>query len=94
LARASNNLYTPTVPTGVTATLTGANSVSATVDLNVSNGTTLLNSGNFAFNNLAAYQFNVVDIGLPYFYGRHMFYGIAGKSSSGGVGPYVAYVSS
>jgi hypothetical protein len=40
-------------------------------------------------------MFNALDIGMPFFYGRHMYYGISGQpASSAGAGPYVAYVSS
>ena len=95
LSKASNGFYTPAAPTGMTAVFTAANSATATVKFNVSNGVTLINSGNYAFNNLGVALFNSIDIGMPFFYGRHMYYGISGQpASSAGAGPYVAYVSS
>ncbi|MBN3764297.1 DUF3443 family protein [Burkholderia sp. Ac-20365] len=95
LSKATNGLYTPAAPTGMTAVFTAANAATATVKFNVSNGVTLLNSGNYAFNNLGVALFNSIDIGMPFFYGRHMYYGISGQpASSAGSGPYVAYVSS
>ncbi|MEM5343491.1 DUF3443 domain-containing protein [Paraburkholderia azotifigens] len=95
LSKASNGFYTPAAPTGLTAVFTAASSAKATIQFNVSNGVTLLNSGNYAFNNLGVAMFNALDIGMPYFYGRHMYYGISGMSAAAGVvGPYVAYTSS
>ena len=35
------------------------------------------------------------DMGMPFFYGRHVYYGISGAASANGVtGPYVAFTSS
>ncbi|WP_109476597.1 DUF3443 family protein [Paraburkholderia sp. C35] len=95
LSKASNGFYTPAAPTGMSALFTATNAATTTVKFNVANGVTLINSGNYAFNNLGVALFNAIDIGMPFFYGRHMFYGISGQSgSSAGSGPYVAYVSS
>lgn len=74
--------------------VTGLNAASVTVPFSIANGTSLFNSGNFAFNNLGFSQPGTFDFGLPFFYGRHVYYGIGGTSSPSGKGPYVAYVSS
>jgi Protein of unknown function (DUF3443) len=67
----------------------------ATIDFNVANANTLFASGNYAFNDMASYMTGIFDMGIPFFYGRHVYFGITGTTSSGGgVGPYVAITSS
>lgn len=92
----SNGFFDPLSPIGRTMTLVAANSATTTAQFNVANATALFSSGNFAFNNLAAPLFSgYVDLGIPFYYGRHIYHGIAGKTSvGGGTGPYVAYTSS
>lgn len=91
----TNGFFIPASATGLTATLVGANSATALVQFNVGNANTLFASGNFAFNNLAATGVGSVDLGIPFYYGRHVYHGIVGKpSTGGGTGPYVAYTSS
>ena len=95
LSKSTAGYYTPAAPAGMQAVFTGANSAMTTVQFNVGNGATLINSGNYAFNNLGAAMAGSVDIGLPFFYGRHMYYHISGQpSSETGTTPFVAYVSS
>lgn len=94
LPTTTNGFFTPASATGLTATLVAANSATALVQFNVGNANTLFSSGNFAFNNLAATGAGF-DLGIPFYYGRHVYHGIVGKSSTGGgTGPYVAYTSS
>ncbi|MGF6239990.1 hypothetical protein P3T42_001739 [Paraburkholderia sp. GAS38] len=90
----NSSLYIPTATVGRTATLFTGNSGTATVGFNIANGFTLSASGNNAFNDLGAYSSGTLDFGLPFFYGRHVYYGFTGATSTGGgTGPYVAYVS-
>ncbi|MFM0666721.1 DUF3443 domain-containing protein [Paraburkholderia sediminicola] len=92
---ASSGYYIPAATVGRTSTLAGTNPASVTLGFNIANGATLSASGNNAFNNLGIYMTRQFDFGLPFFYGRHVYYGISGRASAGGgTGPYVAYVSS
>lgn len=91
----SSGYYIPAATVGRTSTLAGTNPASVTLGFNIANGATLVTSGNNAFNNLGIYLTRQFDFGLPFFYGRHVYYGISGRASTGGgTGPYVAYVSS
>jgi hypothetical protein len=94
---ATNGLrdFVPTLTLARSFAITGGNSVNATIDFNVANANSLFASGNYAFNNLASYLNASFDMGMPFFYGRHVYYGITGSASAGGgTGPYVAFTSS
>lgn len=87
--------YVPSTTLARSVAITGNNQTAATIDFNVANATTLFSSGNYAFNNMASYLTGNFDMGLPFFYGRHLYYGITGTSSTGGgTAPYVAFTSS
>lgn len=91
----SGNYYAPSSTLARSVSIAGSNLVTATVDFNVGNATTLFASGNYAFNDMAYDLPGQFDMGMPFFFGRHVYYGISGAASANGVtGPYVAFTSS
>jgi hypothetical protein len=87
--------YVPGTTLARSVSIAISNLVTATIDFNVANANTLFASGNYAFNDMASYMTGIFDMGIPFFYGRHVYFGITGTTSSGGgVGPYVAITSS
>ncbi|WEY42584.1 DUF3443 family protein [Paraburkholderia sp. SUR17] len=94
----SGSWYAPSTTLPLTASLTNssgnASATTTALNFNVANEIVLANTGNFAFNDIAGTASGMMDFGLPFFYGRHVYVGIVGKTSTGGgTGPYVAYVS-
>jgi hypothetical protein len=100
--------YCPPGPTNFLAVNSGPNPsgsgvpVSVNVPFYISNGAALLGSvlptgmnvPETAFNDLGAGGFfSAFDWGLPFFFGRTVFVGIDGQSSSAGTGPYMATLS-
>jgi hypothetical protein len=71
-------------------------SVSGVVSFTVSNADNLLNSNDAAFDDLGGTYdggsaYDGFDWGLPFFFGRTVYIGIDGTSSSLGSGAYTAY---
>ncbi|QGZ62682.1 DUF3443 domain-containing protein [Paraburkholderia acidisoli] len=96
LAQCGGNLGTffcPSTVQSFSAALTAKDGTKGTASFNVANAQSLLGSGNnYAANNLAG-QFGSVtslDLGLPFFYGRYVYYGVD-QTASGGKAPYVAF---
>ncbi len=90
-----NFLYCPTsnqtIPIVITAQ-SGTNGASASASFVVGNAGVLLDGNNAAVNDIAGPMSGLVDLGLPFFFGRNVYTGIAGKSISGvGTGPITAY---
>ncbi|WP_395061503.1 DUF3443 domain-containing protein [Paraburkholderia silvatlantica] len=86
--------YCPSSTQSFSAALASNNgATSGTATFNVANGNALLGSGaNYAANNLAG-QFGSsadLDLGLSFFYGRYVYYGMD-MTASGGKAPYVAF---
>jgi len=84
--------YCPSTIVSATATTLGANGATGTVAFRIANANTLVNSINWAFDDLAApFQPPPVAIawGLPFFFGRNVFVAIEGQSTPAGVGPYL-----
>lgn len=74
-------------------TLTGSNAAPASVSFAVDNAQTLVNTGNRALPTLAGpiKLAGWFDWGLPFFYGRSVFYGIDQTTSTLGIGPLMAF---
>ncbi|MCP3728272.1 DUF3443 domain-containing protein [Paraburkholderia sp. CNPSo 3272] len=86
--------YCPTSTQSFSAALVSNNgATTGTATFNVANANALLGSGaNYAANNLAG-QFGSsadLDLGLSFFYGRYVYYGMD-MSASGGKAPFVAF---
>lgn len=78
--------YCPAGMTGQSATNVGSDGITfGVVDFNIANAFGLFLSGNAAFSNLGADVGGgvIFDWGLPFFLGRKVFVGIAGKSIAG-----------
>ncbi|MFL9982349.1 DUF3443 family protein [Paraburkholderia sediminicola] len=87
----ASGYYIPTTTVGRTSTLVATSPASVSLGFNIANGAALNASGNYAFNSLGIYMSRQFDFGMPFFYGRHVYYK---ASTGGGTGPYVAYVLS
>lgn len=88
--------YRPATTQSRSATLLGAaNANSVAVSFDIENATTLFATRNTAFDNLGGPWGCVppskFDWGMPFFYGRQVFYAIDGRGTPAGVGPYVAF---
>jgi hypothetical protein len=88
-----SGFYCPSSAQTRTITLVGLNKTTANASIGIVSAATLFgNSSNYAFNNLAGQigGSSSFDLGLPFFYGRHVYYGID-RTLSGGQAPYVAF---
>ncbi|WP_176048933.1 DUF3443 family protein [Burkholderia sp. BCC1644] len=89
----NTEFYCPTPATSYSATLSGQNGASGTVTMPVSNADSLFsNSSTFAFNDIAGPfgSSSWLDIGMPHFYGKTIYFGMD-KTASGGAQPFVAF---
>jgi len=86
--------FCPSSPVNLTATNQGRNQASSVVNFQIANANDLGNSGNGVFDNLGGPDVNMsaeFDWGLPFFLGRTVYTGMAGRGSSLGTGPFWAY---
>ena len=89
-----SGFYCPTTTQSYLAALTLKNSVQGNVSFSAANAKTLVANGNYAYNNITGQiGGNLFDWGLPFFFGRSVYFGITGRSSNAGVGPYYAYTN-
>jgi hypothetical protein len=86
--------YCPSTVTSLSAIITGASgSPSNTVSFRVGNFSSLWNAANWVFDDVAGELGGTggFDWGLPFYFGRNVYIGFEGMSSSLGTGPYFAY---
>ena len=87
--------FCPTSTESLSVELMGENGASVTTGFEVGNAVDLLNDNPTAtaFPDIGVPNTDTesFDAGLPFFYGRNVFTAIAGASTPGGTGPYVAY---
>jgi hypothetical protein len=91
---ASTGFYCPRPSVNLSATLVGANGVaSPEILFSVDNATDLFADGvNHVLPTLAGdIGPSTFDWGLPFFYGRRVFFGIEGQASTLGTGPFYAF---
>ncbi|WP_153099102.1 DUF3443 domain-containing protein [Paraburkholderia hayleyella] len=90
------DFYCPAKPQTRSVTLVGQNGTTGNVSFNVASASTLFKQGaNVAFNNLAgpsgADKLDWFALGLPFFFGRHVYFGMDQSDTPDGKGPYVAF---
>jgi hypothetical protein len=87
--------FCPPSNLNLSASLMGNGSGSTNVAFSIDNADNLLNANPTfsAFNNIGAPNPDAMsfDLGLPFFFGRNVYTAIAGRNTSGGLGPYFAY---
>jgi Protein of unknown function (DUF3443) len=87
------DFYCPTSAQTRSVTLVGLNKATTSASIGIQNAATLFgNTSNYAFNNLAGQigGNSNFDLGLPFFYGRHVYYGFD-QTATGGPAPFVAF---
>jgi Protein of unknown function (DUF3443)/Bacterial Ig-like domain (group 2) len=88
----NTGFYCPAATISLSATNTGATgSPSGPVAFQIGNLSTLLSTSNNVFSEVGGSGIGQFDWGLPFFYGRNVFVGFEGRSSTLGTGPYWAY---
>jgi hypothetical protein len=93
-AAGASGFYCPSSSTVFSVTMTGANAVNVPVSFTVDNALALFaGGGNTVLPTLAGNigDARTFDWGLPFFYGRRVFIGIEGQSSTLGTGPFYAF---
>ncbi len=93
-ANSGAGFYCPSSPLNLSATLVGANAARIAVSFQIDNATALFtDASKVVLPGLAGPMGDstTFDWGLPFFYGRRMYFGIEGQASPLGTGPYYAF---
>jgi uncharacterized protein DUF3443 len=84
--------FCPPATTSFSPTNKGATgTTSGTVSFQIGNFVSLTGSSNNVFSEIGGHSTGGFDWGVPFYFGREVYMGIEGKSSSLGSGPYCAY---
>jgi hypothetical protein len=87
----SPGFYCPSTTQSYSARVALQNNALATIDFSIANAQSLFNTRNAAFSNLGGELQDQFDWGLPFFYGKTVYFGITGRSSNSATGPYYGY---
>jgi hypothetical protein len=87
----SPGFYCPSTTQSYSARVALQNNTFATIDFSIANAQSLFSTRNAAFSNLGGELQDQFDWGLPFFYGKTVYFGIAGRSSRSATGPYYGY---
>ncbi|WP_027799271.1 DUF3443 domain-containing protein [Paraburkholderia dilworthii] len=91
-----SGFYCPSTMQTRSITLAGLNSAKASASIGIMSASALFGNGtNYAFNDLAGQigGLDAFDLGLPFFYGRHVYHGFDLRQNGGTQAPFVAYAS-
>ena len=83
--------YCPTTTQAANAVIAGTDGTTTAVAFSVANSTSLFDSSNNAFDNLAGIATDSFGWGLPFFFGRRVYTAIEARVTSAGNGPYYAF---
>ena len=86
-----SGFFCPASTLSLSATMSGTNNASVTLDFSVANAQSMVDNYEYAMNSFDGYNVGVFDWGLGFFYGRTVFTAIDGRSTPGGSGPYFAF---
>lgn len=87
----STGFYCPATTQSYSATLVLKNNQAGSIAFSIANAESLFTTNNYAVPTLGGTLQGQFDWGLPFFFGKNVYFGITGKSSNAGTGPIYAY---
>jgi len=89
--KTSSGFYCPDTTQSFTANIPLQNNTTGIINFSIANAEALFATRNAAFNNLGGVLQNQFDWGLPFFFGKTVYFGITDKASTSALGPYYGY---